>query len=221
MLQSAILKMELVDEATGEITTKEVNVLDALVKAMESKPKKSSSPSSKSKLIEDETPRLILEDNKYSLTTGAFQVLDVEPGSEDKLDIQYQKIGKLEYPLIGKPEAYGTKGGNKITKSGTVRFGGNKHDQLSEFGTEFILVKHPNSDSLFILTQDGQIPEGNASLDSLKKKNTKKASTKEKVEEFDPDIEHPESEDTPEVDDLNDLLQDEDNKDFDASDFTL
>ena len=61
----------------------------------------------------------------------------------------------------------------------------------------------------------------NTSLDFLKKKNTKKSSTKEKVEEPDPDIEHPEPEDTPEVDDLNALLQDEDNKDFDASDFTL
>ena len=221
MLQSAILKVELVDEATGEVTNKEINVLDALAAAIEVKPKRSSSSSSRTKLIEDDTPKLILEDNKYSLTTGALQLIGVEPGGEDKLDIQYQKIGKLEYPLIGKPEAYDTKGGNKITKSGTVRFSGNKHDQLSEFGTEFILVKHPNSDSLFILTQDGQVPEGNASLDSLKKKNTKKSSTKEKVEEPDPDIEHPEPEDTPEVDNLNTLLQDEDNKDFDASDFTL
>lgn len=221
MLQSAILKVELVDEATGEITTKEVNVLEALAAAIDSKPKRSSSSSSKSKLIEDETPRLILDDNKYSLTTGALELLGVEPGSEDKLDIQYQKIGKLEFPLIGKPEAYGTKGGNKITKSGTVRFSGNKHDQLIEFGTEFILVKHPNSDSLFILTQDGQVPEGNASLDSLKKSKKKTTTTKEKVEEPDPDIEQPEPEDTPEVDDLNALLEDEDNKEFDASDFTL
>lgn len=217
-LSKATLVLEYVDETTGEVTSKEINVVDVLAAAIAAKPKRSSS-SSRAKLIEDETPRLILDDNKYSLTTGALKLLNVTPGSEiDKLDVQYQKIGKVEYPLIGTPEAYGNeKGGNKITKSGTVRFGGNKHDQLAEFGTEFILVKHPNSDNLFILTQDGQVPEGNASLDSLKnKKKTKKVK-----EDPEPEVEQPEPEDSDSVDDLTNLLEDEDNKDFDQSDFTL
>lgn len=215
-LNKATLVIEYVDEATGEVSSKEINVIDALAAAIASKPKRSSS--SRSKLIEDETPRIILEDNKYSLTTGALKLLNVTPGSEDKLDIQYQKIGKVEYPLIGTPEAYGNeKGGNKITKSGTVRFGGNKHDQLAEFGNEFILVKHPNSDNLFILTQDGQVPEGNASLDSLK--NKKKTSSKKENPE--PEVEQPEPEDEDNVDDLTSLLEDEEDKDFDQSDFTL
>lgn len=216
-LNKATLIIEYVDEATGEVSSKEINVIDALATAIVSKPKRSSS-SSRSKLIEDETPRVILEDNKYSLTTGALKLLNVTPGSEDKVDIQYQKIGKVEYPLIGTPEAYGNeKGGNKITKSGTVRFGGNKHDQLAEFGNEFILVKHPNSDNLFILTQDGQVPEGNASLDSLK--NKKKTSSKKENPE--PEVEQPEPEDEDNVDDLTSLLEDEEDKDFDQSDFTL
>lgn len=216
-LQSAILKLETVDESTGEVNVQEINVIDLLTKAITAKPKRSSS--SKAKLIEDDTPRLILEDTKYSLTTGALELLGVTPGSEDKLDIQYQKIGKIEYPLIGTPEAYGGKGGNKITKSGTVRFGGNKHDQLIEFGSDFILVKHPNADNLFILTQDGKVPEGNASLESLKK--DKKSAKKVKMSDEVPEkvVEQPEPED--DVDDLSMLLDEEDNKEFDVNDFTL
>ena len=41
-LQSAILKLELVDEATGEVTTKEINALEVLAAAVAAKPKRSS-----------------------------------------------------------------------------------------------------------------------------------------------------------------------------------
>lgn len=214
-LQSAILKLELVDETTGEVTTKEINALEVLAATIATKPKRSSS--SKVKLMEDPTPRLILEDSKYILTSGALEMLNVEPGGEDKLDIQYQKIGKLEYPLIGKPEAYGNeKGGNRITKSGTVRFSGNKHEQLIEFGTQFILVKHPNTDNLFILTQDGKVPEGSPVLESIKSdKKAYKSVTKTTPDKV---VEQPEPEDE-DIDNLGSLL--EDDKDFDSSDFTL
>lgn len=214
-LQSAILKLELVDEATGEVTTKEINALEVLAAAVAAKPKRSSS--SKAKLVEDSTPRLILEDSKYVLTSGALEMLGVEPGSEDRLDIRYQKVDNLEYPLIGKPEAYGdVKGGNRITKSGTVRFSGSKHDHLMEFGTEFILAKHPNTENLFILTQDGNAFEGSPVLESVKSdKKAYKSVTKTAPDKV---VEQPE----PEAEDMNniDSLLDND-KDFDSSDFTL
>lgn len=217
MLTKCILTVEVADEATGEIKNQEFDVLDIISEKLATRPVKKSS-SSKSKLIEDDTPKLILEDSKYSLTTGALKLLNVEPGSEDRLCIERQKIGTEEYPLISTPLGFGMSisKGNKITKTGTVRFSGTKHNELAEFGNEFILVPHPNSDKIFILTSDGKVPEGNASLESLKKSSTSKKKVEKEVKEK--EVEQPEPED---ISDLEDLLADEDNKDFDTSNFEL
>lgn len=220
MLTKCILSVEVADEATGEIKNQEFDVLDLVAEKLATKSvkKSSGSSSSRSKLIEDDTPKLILEDSKYSLTTGALKVLGVEPGSDDRLCIERQKIGTEEYPIISTPSGFGMaeSKGNKITKSGTVRFSGSKHDELAEFGDTFILVPHPNSDKIFILTLDGKVPEGNASLESLKKSSKSKKKVEKEVKEK--EVEQPEPED---VSDLEDLLADEDNKDFDTSNFEL
>ena len=220
MLTKCILSVEVADEATGEIKSQEFDVLDLVAEKLATKSvkKSSGSSSSRSKLIEDDTPKLILEDTKYSLTTGALNALGVEPGSDDRLCIERQKIGTEEYPIISTPSGFGMADskGNKITKSGTVRFSGSKHDELAEFGDTFILVSHPNSDKIFILTQDGKVPEGNASLESLKKSSRGKKKVEKEVKEK--EVEQPEPED---ISDLEDLLADEDNKDFDTSNFEL
>ena len=63
---------------------------------------------------------------------------------------------------------------------------------------------------------DGKVPEGNASLESLKKSSTSKKKVEKEVKEK--EVEQPEPED---ISDLEDLLADEDNKDFDTSNFEL
>lgn len=186
MINKLTLTVETVDEVTGEITTEEFDVMDMIADKLK---KAAATKKSKAQIVTDDTPKLILGENKYSLSTGAMQLIGIEPGGEDKVDIQYQKIGKLEYPLIGLAESFGSKGGNKVTKSGTVRFGGSKNQQLAEFGSEFILVRHPNSSNLFILTQDGVVPEGNSTIESFQhsKEVVKPAKPKKEVPQPEPE----------------------------------
>ena len=136
---------EWLDEETGEIIKETRELKDDSIK----KPRSSSSSSSKSKVDDNPTPILRLEDNKYILTTGATDLLGVEAG--DKIDIKFQKVGKQTIPVIGSDEAFGTKGGNKLTKTNTVSCRGKANDELRAFGTEFELEAHPSKDGLFIL----------------------------------------------------------------------
>ena len=134
---------EWVDEETGEITKDVREFSDDSVK----KPRSSSKATAK--IEENPDPILTLESNKYSLTTGAVQLLGIEAG--DKLDIKFQKIDKTIIPVIGSNDVFGTKGGNKLTKSNTVSYRGKYNEELSEYGSEFQLVKHPTADGLFVL----------------------------------------------------------------------
>lgn len=89
---------------------------------------------------EDSEPKVYLEENKIKLNSAALELLGVEAG--DKLDVQYDKNNS---PLIGTPEAFGSpKSGNKLTKSGTIAFRGNKNEELAKWGNEFTLVDRGN-----------------------------------------------------------------------------
>lgn len=136
---------EWVDEETGEIFKDSREFKDDSIK----KSRASSGSSSKSKIDENPDPILKLEDNKYILTTGAVSALGVEPG--DTIDIKFQKVGKKQIPVIGASEVWGTKAGNKLTKTNTVSCRGKVNDELSNYGSEFVLEPHPNKGGLFIL----------------------------------------------------------------------
>jgi hypothetical protein len=136
--------IEWVDEDTGEIVKETRELKDDTIK----KPRATSS-SSKSKVAENPTPILTLEDNKYVLTTGAVEALGVEAG--DRIDIKFQKVGKVTIPVIGSNEVFGTKGGNKLTKTNTVSYRGKANEELAAFGTEFTFEEHPSKEGLFIL----------------------------------------------------------------------
>lgn len=94
-------------------------------------------------------PKLILEENKFKLNSAAIELMQLK--SDDKIDIKYED-GNV--PVIGTDEAFSTKGGNKLTKSNTVAYRGNKNSELSKYGKEFIIVKHPVKLGLFVLTSD-------------------------------------------------------------------
>ena len=136
------LKYEMsVDTSTGEIL--ETKLLSKKVDTEEATPKKSVEGS----------PKLVLESNKYVLTDSAMALMGVHP--DDKLEIKYESSKELgKVPVIGTVEAFGLKGGNRLSKSNSVSFRGSKNEELTKYGTEFDIIPHPSKDGLFILIGD-------------------------------------------------------------------
>lgn len=140
------------DDETDEVKVVNREVVnDDLPKA-----KKTSSPKkSTKKADENPNPELTLEDNKYCLNTAAVELLGVEV--DDRLDIKFEKRDKVRVPVIGCNTAFGTQGGNRLTKSNTVSYRGKNHDLLEEFGTVFSF-KETDKDGIFELVGDKPIP---------------------------------------------------------------
>ena len=101
---------------------------------------------------DDKEPKLYLEDNKCRLNSKAVSLMGISPG--DKLDIKYDDGKNGSVPIIGTDEAFGTKGGNKLTKSNTIACRGSKNEELSKYGKEFVLAVHPSKAGLFVLTSE-------------------------------------------------------------------
>ena len=135
-----------VDLETGETTCVSREVINDDKKSTSTKKTKKAKE-------EDPNPCITLEDNKYILNAAAAELLGVEP--EDRLDIKYEKQGKGSLiPVIGTNEAFGTKGGNKLTKGLSVSCRGKANEELSRYGSTFTLMAHPNKENLFILCGD-------------------------------------------------------------------
>lgn len=134
-----------VDTETGEMTTKCISrKIDKAIQVSNVKTKKLSSKKEDSSI-----PTLVLEENKYCLNHAAIELMGIEP--DQKLDIKYEKRGNSLTPVLGTDEIFGTKQGNKLTKSLTVAFRGSKNEELSKYGTEFTLVPHESKEGVFIL----------------------------------------------------------------------
>jgi len=141
------------DDETGEVKVLNREIVnDDLPKAK----KTSSSKKATKKTDESSEPQLILEENKYSLNSAAVELLGVEP--EDRLDIKMEKRGKVRVPVIGCNTAFGTQGGNRLTKSNTVSYRGKNHDILAEYGTVFSF-KETDKEGIYELVGDLPIPE--------------------------------------------------------------
>lgn len=140
-----------VDTETGEMTTKCIKRTVDKTNFEVSEKK-----TAKKKVVEDNSsPQLTLEDNKYRLNTAAIELMGVS--AESKIDIKYEKQGKSMIPVIGTDEAFGTRGGNKLTKSNTVACRGSKHEELVKYGNIFQIIPHDSKAGLFILKGDAQI----------------------------------------------------------------
>lgn len=128
---------------TGEILgTKLVNreVLNSDLKA---------SKKPKLEVPETEEPMLILEDNKFRLTSSAVALMNIS--NDSKIVIRYEDSLKGPIPVIGANTAFGINSGNRLTKSNTVACRGNNHDELAKYGNEFTLVPHPDKPGIFKL----------------------------------------------------------------------
>lgn len=115
-----------------DIETGEVKLLNREVINDDIKPKKKSSSSGK--IDSNPEPIVTLSDNKLILTKGAAEMLNVSP--DDKVAVKYDKN---KSPIIGSDSNFGTQTGNRLTKSLTVSYRGDKYDRLIKFGTEFKL----------------------------------------------------------------------------------
>lgn len=110
----------------------------------------------KEEVVEDAEPQLILDQNKYILNKAAAQLMGV--AWEDRLSIKYQKIDGITFPVIGTDEAFGTKGGNKLTKSLSVACRGKANDLLSQYGDTFDVTRMKGMDNLFVLVGNAERP---------------------------------------------------------------
>lgn len=142
-----------VDPETGETTCVDREIVNDDIK----KSKSTTTKKTTKKKDDDPTPKITLEDNKYSLNSAAVELMGVEP--EDRLDIKMEKQGKLLIPIIGTNEAFGTKAGNRLTKTFTVSCRGKANDELSKYGSVFVIEPHPEKDGLFIMRGDKDVPE--------------------------------------------------------------
>ena len=136
-----------VDTETGEVL--ETKLIDRSV----NKPVKAmKATANEAGQDDDKEPKLYLEDNKCRLNSKAISIMGISPG--DKLDIKYDDGKNGSVPIIGTDEAFGTKGGNKLTKSNTIACRGSKNEELSKYGKEFVLAVHPSKAGLFVLTSE-------------------------------------------------------------------
>lgn len=111
---------------------------------------KPSKPTTKAdEAVESAEPQLTLEDNKYILNQSAANLIGAQ--WEDRLSIKYQKIEGLTFPVLGTDVAFGTKGGNKLTKSLSVSCRGKANEMLAKYGDTFTVTKMKGYDDLFVL----------------------------------------------------------------------
>ena len=141
-----------VNEQTGEIVYigKEEVTVDTASE------KKSSTKKTSTKVDANPDPIITLDPNKLILTQGAVDLLQVCP--DCRIDIKYKKKDKTTVPVIGTDSAFGTKSGNKLTKTNTVSYRGAANEKLSTYGTTFTL-EPTETEGIFYLKGDKEPEE--------------------------------------------------------------
>ena len=151
-----------IDETTGEmkyIGKDEITVDTAApVKKQAAKATKTTT-----KVEENAEPLITLDTNKLILTTGAIELMNV--CADCRLDIKYKKKDKVAVPVIGTDAAFGTKGGNKLTKTNTISFRGSANEKLAEFGTTFRLEPTEDEGIFYMLGDKAVNPVPEEAID--------------------------------------------------------
>ena len=139
-INSAKLTIEIVDDTTGEIITREATLGDF----KEVTTKKKATSSKKPKDDGDPVAKVMLLDGKIQLNTAAINLTGYEP--DMKIGIEFEKKGKKQIPVMMQADS-----GNRLTKSYTISCRGSKHDNLLEHGDVFELEPYPDKDGYFYL----------------------------------------------------------------------
>ena len=151
-----------VNEQTGEIAyigKEEISVDTRATKSTT----KTSTKASTAKVDANPDPIITLDSNKLILTQGAVDLLQV--CADCRVDIKYKKKGKKAVPIIGTDAAFGTKSGNKLTKSNTVSYRGSANEKLSAYGTTFKL--EPTEDEGIYYLVGDKVQEENSVPDEI------------------------------------------------------
>ena len=119
-INSAKLIVEILDETTGELITREATLGDF-------KEVKKSSSGTRTRKPKDEDPvaKLNLLDNKIQFNAAAVEMTGFEP--EMKIDIKFEKKGRVTTPVLCQDD----KTGNRLTKTFTISCRGSKHENLA------------------------------------------------------------------------------------------
>lgn len=140
-INSAKLTIEIVDDVTGEIITREATLGDF----KEVTAKKKATSSKKPKDDGDPVAKVMLLDGKVQLNNSAINLTGFEP--DMKIDIKFEKKGKKQIPVMMREE----NSGNRLTKSYTISCRGSRHDDLLKYGDVFELEPYPEKDGYFYL----------------------------------------------------------------------
>ena len=151
-----------VNEQTGEITYIGKEEISVDTKATKSATK-TSTKASAAKVDANPDPIITLDSNKLILTQGAVDLLQV--CADCRVDIKYKKKDKKAVPIIGTDAAFGTKSGNKLTKSNTVSYRGAANEKLSAYGTTFKL--EPTEDKGIYYLVGDKVQEENSVPDEV------------------------------------------------------
>lgn len=151
-----------VNEQTGEITYIGKEEISVDTKATKSATK-TSTKASAAKVDTNPDPIITLDSNKLILTQGAVDLLQV--CADCRVDIKYKKKDKKAVPIIGTDAAFGTKSGNKLTKSNTISYRGAANEKLSAYGTTFKL--EPTEDKGIYYLVGDKVQEENSVPDEI------------------------------------------------------
>ena len=137
-INSAKLIVEILDESTGELITREATLGDF------KEVKKTTSTRSKKPKDEDPVAKLTLLEGKLQMNNAAVQMTGFEP--EMKIDIKFEKKGRVTSPVMMQADS-----GNRLTKTYTISCRGSKHDNLAEYGDVFEVLPYEGKEGFFKL----------------------------------------------------------------------
>ena len=147
---------QFVDEETGELFEDKREFKEDSIKTSGAK-KATSKKKSKNPYDEEPEPILVREDNKLILNQAAVDALSA--GEGDRIAIKEQAINRKKRLVIGLSDTFGTKEGNLLTKSNTIRWSGKNQEMVSRYGDEFNFVPHDKTEGLFILVNRNEDEE--------------------------------------------------------------
>ena len=137
-INSAKLIVEIIDDSTGEILTREATLGDF------KEVKKTTTTRSKKPKDTDPVAKLTLLEGKLQMNNAAVEMTGFEP--EMKIDIKFQKKGRVTTPVMMEAAS-----GNRLTKTYTISCRGSKHDNLAEYGDIFEVIPCEDKEGYFKL----------------------------------------------------------------------
>lgn len=139
-INSAKLIVEILDETTGELITREATLGD-----FKEVTKKASTPRTKKPKDDDPVAKITLLEGKWQMNHACVELTGFEP--DQKLEIKYEKKGRITTPVLCEDE----KSGNRLTKTYTVSCRGSRHDNLAEYGDVFEVTPYEGKEGYFKL----------------------------------------------------------------------